>query len=45
MNKEEYSFPKELKKLRACSSCGLIKTESQVTLLLHYYYLFNYNIK
>jgi hypothetical protein len=33
MNGEEYSFPKELKKLRACSSCGLIKTESQVKII------------
>ena len=25
-----HSFPKELKKLRACTGCCLIKTESQV---------------
>jgi hypothetical protein len=28
--KLEYSYPKELKKLRACVSCHLIKTEEQV---------------
>lgn len=31
---EIYSYPKELKKLRACIQCSLIKTEPQVCLSL-----------
>lgn len=27
---ENHCYPKEMKKLRACTGCGLIKTESQV---------------
>jgi len=27
---DNYFYPKELKKLRACTGCGMIKSESQV---------------
>ena len=30
---DNYFYPKELKKLRACTGCGMIKTESGVNLI------------
>jgi hypothetical protein len=29
----DYSFPKTMKKLRACTRCHLVKTEEQVTII------------
>jgi hypothetical protein len=37
MSEATYSYPKTMKKLRACFNCHLVKTEEQVNYNLYYF--------